>query len=70
MAYIANFHLWAIWLPPSLIKDSETPVWLGVIKKVLLLHANSSFFRAQVQLVFLFYLSSLKQQHISLCFFK
>ena len=29
MAYIADFHLWAIWLP-RMIKDSETPVWLGL----------------------------------------
>ena len=26
MAYIADFHLWA----PRMIKDSETPVWLGL----------------------------------------
>ena len=31
MANIADFHLWAIWLPPPrMIKDSETPVWLGL----------------------------------------
>ena len=30
MAYIADFHLWAIWPPPRMIKDSETPVWLGL----------------------------------------
>ena len=30
MAYIADFHLWAIWPPPSMIKDSEMPVWLGL----------------------------------------
>ena len=27
MAYLANFHLWA----PRMIKDSETPVWLGLM---------------------------------------
>ena len=32
MAYIADFHLWAIWPTPRMIKDSETPVWLGLKK--------------------------------------
>ena len=31
MANIADFHLWAIWPPPRLFKDSETPTWLGFI---------------------------------------
>ena len=30
MANITDFHLWAIWPPPRLFKDSETPAWLGL----------------------------------------
>ena len=30
IAYIVDFLRWAIWPPPRLIKDSETPVWWGL----------------------------------------
>ena len=30
MANIADFLLWAIWPPPRLFEDSETPAWLGL----------------------------------------
>ena len=31
IAYIVDFLWWAIWPPPCLIKDSETPVWWGLM---------------------------------------
>ena len=43
MAYIPDFHLWAIW-PPRMIKDFETPVWLG-LKVILVLN----FFLGQAE---------------------
>ena len=34
MAIIADFLLRAIWPPHRLIKDSETPAWLGLRIKI------------------------------------